>query len=287
MDAVLSNTEQLLRNTYGYGILRSSPDGERKARTLLEATKAYATKLAENPEHVELADMTGFSPEGVVKALISFNQLEHKLTTDDWMPEGLFGQGNSLAALFGVMLRIPQLAAALSDIGGTGHVKKHIADITSAWVSGKSIQEIAEAFFQGSDTKAITDACKAIYKNLVNTGTWGLSALSRMSGIDFDKLSDSERRKINALPAMVYHGVQTEEAVLMRMNFAPRSVAENLGIEFRSNIGPEVEKANVSQAREFLKSLDASDWSRLRPSNSHLSGSDYKRVWELLSGQRR
>jgi len=108
-----------------------------------------------------------------------------------------------------------------------------------------------------------------------------------MSGIDFDKLSESERRKINALPAMVYHGVQTEEAVLMRMNFAPRSVAENLGIEFRSNIGPEVEKANVSQAREFLKSLDASDWSRLRPSNSYLSGSDYKRVWELLSGQRR
>jgi len=147
LDAVLSNTEQLLRNTYGYGILRSSPDGERKARTLLEATKAYATKLAENPEHVELADMTGFSPEGVVKALISFNQLEHKLTTDDWMPEGLFGQGNSLAALFRVMLRIPQLAASLSDIGGTGHVKKHIADITSAWVSGKSIQEIAEAFF--------------------------------------------------------------------------------------------------------------------------------------------
>jgi hypothetical protein len=287
LDAVLADTEQLLRNTYGYGVLRSTPDGERKARVLLDATKRYARKLAVNPERTELADMTGFSPEGVAGALIGFNQLERKLTVTDWTPQSLFGPGKSLADLFGVMLRVPQLEKSLSDIGGAGATRKHIADIATAWVSGKSIQEIAKAFFQGNETEAITDACRAIYRNLVNTGTWGLSALSKMSGIDFSKLSESEKRMINALPAMIYHGVQTEEAVLMRMNLAPRSVAENLGAEFRSNLGQQAAKANVAQAREFIKGLGASDWDRLKPSGAHMSGTDYKNIWELLSGEQR
>jgi hypothetical protein len=80
---------------------------------------------------------------------------------------------------------------------------------------------------------------KAIYKNLANTGTWGLSALSKLpnSGIDLEKLSETERRRINTLPAMIYHGVKTEEAVLMRMNSAPRSVAERLGEELKASTG--------------------------------------------------
>jgi hypothetical protein len=287
LDAVLTDTEQILRNTYGYGVLRSSPDGQRKARVLLDVTRKYAIKLAQNPGHSELADMTGFSPEGVAKAMIGFSQLEHKLTLSDWSPQSLFGRGHGLADLFGIMLRVPQLANSLSEVGGSGQVKRHIADITNAWVSGKSIQQIAKDYFEGNETEAITQACKAIYKNIANTGTWGLSALSRMSGIDFSTLSESDKRRINTLPAMIYHGVQTEEAVLMRMNAAPRSVAENLGELFRSNFGQETAKANISQAREFMKNLGETDWNRIRPKDSRLSGSDYKTIWGLLSGEQR
>ena len=46
LDAVLAGTEQLLRNTYGYGELRNTPGGRQKADKLLEVTKAYAAKLA-------------------------------------------------------------------------------------------------------------------------------------------------------------------------------------------------------------------------------------------------
>lgn len=286
LDAVLSETDQLLRNTYGYGILNSSHDGKEKARALLDATKNYAQKLSKNQGQVKLADMTGFSPEGVGKAMAGLNRLERKLTIDDWKPDSLFGSGNGLADMFGIMLKVPQLKS-LTELGGKGNEKKHIADITNAWVSGKSIQEIAEQFFQGNETNAITDACKAIYRNLVNTGTWGISALSHMSGIDFESLPESERRRINALPAMIYHGVQTEEAVLMRMNSTPRSVAEKLGREFKANFSQKTDKAGVHEAREFLKNLDESKWERVRPEGSHLSGSDYKDIWELLSGEQR
>ena len=127
-----------------------------------------------------------------------------------------------------------------------------------------------------------------IYKNLANTGTWGLAALSKLpnSGIDFDKLSESERRRINTLPAMIYHGVKTEEAVLMRMNSAPRSVAERLGEELRACTGKSGGETSVNEVRDFLKGMEAADWARIRPKKAPLSGSDYKNIWELLSGER-
>ena len=132
-------------------------------------------------------------------------------------------------------------------------------------------------------------ACKAIYKNLANTGTRCLAALSKLpnSGIDFEKLSESERRRINTLPAMIYHGVKTEEAVLMRMNSAPRSVAERLGEEFKKNTGKSGGETSVNEVRDFLKRMEATDWARVRPKTATLSGSDYKNIWELLSGERK
>lgn len=289
LDAVLADTEQLLRNTFGYGLLRNSSTGRTKADKLLEATKSYARRLAENPGTAKLADMTGFSPEGVSKALTGLNQLERKLNALDWLPESLFGRSSGMADLFGIMLRIPQLKSSLEEIGGEGVEKKHIAEVAKAWVEGKSIQEIAQEYFKGNEnqTKAITDACRAIYRSLVNSGTWGMSALSRLSDIDFESLPETDRRRINNLPAMIYHGVNTEEAVLMRMNSVPRSIADRLGKEFRTSTGGKIQEASVQQARQFLKALDVSDWERVRPGGAHLSGVGYKHIWELLSGEKR
>jgi hypothetical protein len=132
-------------------------------------------------------------------------------------------------------------------------------------------------------------AYQSAAKNLANTGTWGLAALSKMpnSGIDFDKLSESERRRINTLPATIYHGVKTEEAVLMRMNAAPRSVAERLGEELRVSTGKSGGETSVNEACDFLRGMESSDWARVRPETTPLSGSDYKSIWQLLSGEGR
>ena len=134
-------------------------------------------------------------------------------------------------------------------------------------------------------TRAITDACRAIYRTIANCGTWGIAALSHVSGLDFDGLSEAEAHRINALPAMIYHGVRTEDAVLMRMNAAPRSVAENLGKLYRETVGEKDGRYSVVQAREFLKNLSERDWHRARPDSATLSGRGYKRLWEVLSGE--
>jgi hypothetical protein len=120
-----------------------------------------------------------------------------------------------------------------------------------------------------------------------NSGTWGVSALSRVSGIDFEALSDQDRRRINAIPAMIYHGVKTEAGVVMRMNSAPRSAAEKLGEIYESVFVDSAGRYSVGGGREFLKGLEVSDWQRVRPEGAAMSGSDYKRVWQILSGESR
>lgn len=287
LDAVLSDTEQLLRNTLGYGWLESRPDQKQKAEKLLEVTKKYARTLSENPGYASLADMTGFSPEGIGRALAGINSLENKLTVADWKPDSLFGEHSNMADLYGVMLRIPQLKGNLEEIAERGLEHSQIADITKAWVNGRSIEEIALDYFtDGKDqTKALTAACKAIYKTLVNNGTWGMSALSRLSGIDFDSLSETEKRKINMIPAMIYHGVQSEEGVLLRMNSVPRTIAESLGSVMKDSVPKQ--NRSVQDARSFLKQSDISVWEKAVPKTSSLSGEEYKRIWKILSGEDR
>ena len=291
LDAVLVDSEELLRQTFGYTSLRNDPSQRPKADALLEATRAYARELAAMPSGVaELADSTGFSPEGVKRAMVRLGTLEARLTPSDWAPESLFGEGGRIADLYGVMLSVPQLERQLEDIRGEGHGHKRISEITRDWVNGKAIDVIARKYFSretGDDdgTRAITNACRAIYRTISNCGTWGIAALSRVSGLDFDGLSEAEHRGINALPAMIYHGVRTEDAVLMRMNAAPRSVAENLGKLYRDTVGEVDGRNSVVEAREFLRNLGDGQWHRARPEGSALSGAGYKRLWKVLSGE--
>ena len=292
LDEVLAETEQFLRNTLGFATLKSTSgrSAKDKADALLEATSSYARRIAQHPENAVLADATGFAPEGVAAAIVGLNRMQRKLSPEDWQPTSLFTTASTspLPSLIGIMMRIPEIKSSLAEISSHGLSERHIADMARAWVSGKSINDIANQFFTDTDpTDAITHACKAIYKVLVNSGPWGVSALSKMptSGIDFDRLSDDERRRINSLPAMIYHGVQTEAGVLMRMNAAPRSVAEKLGVEFERKTEKKAEKQTVGMARDFLRQLDERDWASASPRGAALSGADYRSVWSVLAGE--
>lgn len=283
LEDVLSGTEQLLRNTFGYGILDNNLQDKQKARYLLEATRQYAESLSNKTGFIALADMTGFSPEGISKAMAGMNELQNKLTVDDWKPNSLFGEQSGMSELFGVMLKVPQLQRSLEEITSQGEGYSQIADITKAWVSGRSIEDIAKEYFEcDNNTSSITDACKAIYRTLVNSGTWGFSALSKL-GIDFDKISDEDKHNINLLPAMIYHGVKTEEAVLMRMNSLPRSIAESFGEILKENISRD--DYSIQKARQFLKKADDTQWSKASQKYSDiLTGYEYKKIWSILSG---
>ena len=291
LDAVIAETESLLRTTFGYATLSGRADHV-KTNALLNATKQYARTLSAHPENFALTDATGFSPEGVRSALLGLNNLEKKLTAADWQPDSIFGAKSSLPQIIGVMLTIPEVRGPLVELGQHGPEKTRIAQIASDWVNGKSIEEIAHVYFSGdaknekSLTDALTDACKGLYKSLAYAGTWGISALSKMptSGILFDQISEEDRNRLNALPAMLYHGVKSAEAVVMRMNSVPRTVAETLGQMYVSS-KPAGVQSSPTGARSFLRSMSDADWNAACPQNGALSGADYQTVWRTLSGE--
>jgi len=289
LDRVIANVEDSLRNTYGYRVLQESPQGQVRARKLVEATKLYARRIAADMGRVAFADSTGFSFEGVTRALVGIHELNRNLAPVDFSADRLFGDAAGMADFYGIMLKIPQLARNLNELTKTGLEHRQLANITRDWVNGKGIQEIAQSYFRADQdaTRAITETCKAIYRNLVNNGTWGLSALSRLSGINFDQLSAEQKRHINLLPAMIYHGVKSEEGVLMRMNGVPRSIAEPLGASFRTAENQTNPHSTVQAARAFLASADIEVWNRARPTNVPLSGVEYQNIWRILSGERR
>jgi hypothetical protein len=186
------------------------------------------------------------------------------------------------------MMNIPEIGHSLREIGSHGLSHTRFAELTRAWVNGDSLERIATDFFSGRDkTETLTNACKAIFRVLTNSGCWGLAALTKMptSGLDFDRLSDDQKRRINNLPAMIYHGVRTEAAVLMRMNSVPRSIAELLGVALEKATNSLGHTQNVATARDFLRGLDAANWDAVVPSTSVMSGADYQTVWQRLSGE--
>ena len=115
--------------------------------------------------------------------------------------------------------------------------------------------------------------------------TWGVSALSKLptSGLDFESLSDEEKRTINSLPAMIYYGVPTEEAVLMRMNGVPRSAAVAVGKMF-SRLSKQMGPESAAQASDFVRTLSPKEWEKAVPKGAAIRGEDYRRVWLLLTG---
>ena len=123
-------------------------------------------------------------------------------------------------------------------------------------------------------------ACKAINKQIANCGAWGLSAITKLSGINFEELSEDKRKEIDMIPAMIYHGVNTSEAVLMRMNYVPRSISSNLGYEYKKV----AKDFTREEAKMFLCSLSEDDWERAKAVNSHMTGKEYMRIWKLFSG---
>jgi replicative superfamily II helicase len=295
LNAVLAAAEQTLRETLGYRTLEASRNAEdrKRAKAILNATRAYAAELSEYPENATLADATGFDPDGVRAAIIEMGKLEHQLQPSDWQPGSIFGNTSVLPQLVGVMLKVPQLKDKLNEIAGSrGLDQRHIADIAKDWVQGRSLVELAQKYFMkdaSADlTVALGDACKGIYKTLANFGTWGLAALSQMgpSGLDFDNMSEAERRTINNLPAMLYHGVSTESAVLLRMNSVPRSIAPALAANMEADLGSRRGDATIRLARDYLKGLNLRDWERAKPQSSTMSAADYREVWRILSGER-
>lgn len=277
----LNDTEKLLKRTYAYH--RLSEHQPELAEQLIEATRIYAEQLSKLPSGVlSLVDSTGFSPESI---LVLLNEKDtYNIQIEDWSPSRLFqAGGEGLKGLVGALLKVPELNIKI--IGGEDG--RTISDMLEMWVSGKTLREIADQQFTEIDDvqKRLTECCRTIYQTLTHQSSWGLGALQSLSDIANANISDEEKAKIRSVPAMIYYGVPTVEAVLMRSLCVPRSISVQLGERFALDMDKELETPRIQKARKWLADCPPKTWHDVAmEAGVSISGERMQRIWSIISG---
>ena len=102
--------------------------------------------------------------------------------------------------------------------------------------------------------------------------SWGLSALEGIvKGVEEDV-------KDSYVPSFVYYGVDDKKALALRMIGIPRSLSPSLS----QAITDDVSKYSFAKLRKTISDLPLRDWDALSPSNSKLSGEEWKRIVSIL-----
>lgn len=276
----ISHLEEKLQATLGYRQI-----SEDKKRFLIKKLREYAQNLS--LEDAKRADSTGFSTISLKQMIAKLSQ--SNISPNDWKKEQLFSEQNkTMQKLVGIMLNTYEIRKSLEEIkiGQNTLDQKSISKLILNWVNGKNISEIAQIMFPNEEkTKAIEKTSKAIYKVIANMASWGLSALQKMptSGIDWEYLSETERKKMMNIPAYLLYGVNTDEGVLMRKANVPRSIANKLGTIYKLQKGDEIYNTRTSMVNEWLKSQSIETWQDVIPANSNLTAEEYIKIWKKLN----
>ncbi len=280
-DAFLAQLELKLQATFGYNQL----SGEKK-NFLRDNLRRYVSTLS--LADAKRADETGFSSVSVrqmIGRLASSN-----ISPQDWQRNQLFSENNqTMQNLVGIMLNTYEIKKSIQDLseGGQPLDRSSIARLIIDWVNGRNLASIASRMYPDIESiTAIQKATKALYKIVANSATWGLAALQKMptSGVDWENLSDIEKKKMANLPAYLHYGVNTDEGVLMRKNNVPRSIANRLGELYNASVNGEIFTQSTDTVNNWLSQQPNETWNNVKPVGSKLSGEDYKRIWEKLNG---
>ncbi|MBK6733137.1 MAG: DEAD/DEAH box helicase [bacterium] len=277
-----AQVEQVLRGTLGFQALRKSHKGW--ADTLVQGVYAYAERLKGKP--LGLVDATGFSWESVSNTLVRIGQ--EQLPEDVWSPELFAGRRDDLRRMMGLLLQVPELREPLEEVtGGASPNGDKLSRIICDWVQGRPLTEMANDYFGQPDqeeandakadaVKAMTKCCQSVFGRLTQTASWGLSALQSLTlGDALDEMSALEQRSLRNLPARVYYGVNTDEAVALRLLGVPRTaapaLARHLGV---TAVEP------LHRVRGRLRAADVGEWTKAMGAR----GASYHRVWSIMEG---
>lgn len=282
LNQFLNHLEEKLQATLGFRQIEES-----KKRFLINKLREYAQNLS--LEDARRADSTGFSSVSVRQMIARLSQ--SNISPGDWNKNQLFSEQNhTMKKLVGIMLKTYEIRKSLEEVKVGEHVldQQSISRLIIQWVNGNNISQISRTIFPNEDnrTRAIEKTTKAIYKVIANMASWGIAALQKMptSGIDWQDLSETEKKKMMNIPAYLLYGVNTDEGVLMRKANVPRSIANNLGSVYKQKLGDEIYNKKISMVQEWLRNQGDDVWQGVVPANSKLNAGEYQRIWKKLNG---
>jgi hypothetical protein len=279
-----AEVEQVLRGTLGFQALRKSHKGW--ADSLVEGVYKYAERIKGKP--LKLVDATGFSWESVSATLARLNQ--QQVTGDVWSPELFGARRDDLQRMMGILLQVPELREPLKEVtGGLQSDGDMLARIICDWVQGRPLTEMASEYFakksgddeEGADeadpVAAMARCCRNVFGRLTQTASWGLAALQSLTLLDsFDTLTEDEQRVLRNLPARVYYGVNSDEAVALRLLGVPRTAAAPLAKTLQvASADP------LNEVRTKLRAAKVDSWRAALGER----GDSYHRVWSIIEGE--
>jgi replicative superfamily II helicase len=278
-DDLIDDVEDLLRASLIYHQARRA--GGDAATRLVHLCRQYLESIGSRRGVLGLADQTGFSTPSVLKLLGDLSPEPAMRNSATWAPEVLFGDDISpLTGRIRVVSGVPEIR-----LGGEERAPfnpKRVASIIRDWVNGKSLQAISAAYFakEGKDEDdALTESNNYLFSKVVGLASWALGALETVCLSDADQ---SEWSRVGHVPAMVYYGVSSREAVWLRMIGVPRTFANSLGREWaaQSRADPE----SYDSIRDWVGGLQDDSWTRAIPSGSSLTPRQCRRLMLELAG---
>ena len=279
-----AEVEQVLRGTLGFQALRKSHRGW--ADGLVRGVYSYSKRIEGKP--LQLVDATGFSWETVAATLARLK--EANVTSAAWSPDLFELRRDDLRRMVGVMLQAPELQESLGGVpGGTHSDGDVLSRIICDWVRGRPLPDMAADYFMkpsgddeadsrhGDAVSAMTRCCRSIFGGLAQTASWGLAALQSLTvGDAFDRLSPDEQRTLRNLPARIYYGVNSDEAVALRLLGVPRTAAEPLARQLRLDAA-----APLREVRSAVRGAGVDTWKAALGGR----GASYHRVWSIIEGE--
>ena len=273
----ISEIEQVLRGTFGFEKLRElNRDWSSK---FIKGVENYAVHM-QNPQNkgaIKLVDSTGFSLHSVRQLLASANTEE--INKESWNKELLFSNSShELEKMIGILLKIPELKENFEEVKGKTNTKdgNTISLVIKDWVNGKTIEEIALKYFKTEDiniNEAITKCGQSLFSKITQTASWGLSALLYST---VNEIEEDEFKELSNLPARVFYGVNSDDAMILRLAGVSRFASNEL-----SKLLPNIKNKSISTVRTILKNERENIWIKAMGNEK---GDVYRKIWSILEG---
>lgn len=272
---VSSEVEDTLRSSLVYHQVEQNEP--HLAKKLINLARTYLEDIGvKNKNFLSLIDGTGFSS---VTIDYLFSQRDRFSDVKLWNSKDFFSNNNqSLDEVIKTIAGIPELDLGRYEKGQLN--TKEISNIIKGWVNGFSMEDISNNYFNLIDDPdaRVLKASKYIHATLVGQISWGISALQKISL--FGK-KEADWKNIGHIPALIYYGVSSREAALLRMVGVPRRSADKLASKYLESFAKK--SPTFQDVRDWLASVKNVDWED-KGKKVSLTGKQAKEIWKTLNG---
>jgi len=275
----VAEIEDLFKDSLEYYLL-DTEDKKQKFISICKSIYLHIQSKYQDKGVLAFADKTGFSVPSVLSVMTSALQNQSIKDLNKWKKDELFNINNSanLAEKISVIAALKETKLGIENSTLPFNPDLY-AKIIINWVKGNKLVNIADLHptfnIQNKNEKEaekrITDFVKKM-NDIRFKASWGLSALEGIVRGNQDEIKDSY------IPSLVYFGVDNEKSLALRMIGVPRALSTSL----QNILSNDLNQYSFKDLRKAVKGLTNSDWDTFKPSNSSLSGMEWKRISEIL-----